>query len=130
MQYASIALQERLMKMIDAEKVLYQLENNKKIHEEKVKDGVEKLNQKLRSDAYSVDSIVANSTLGYRYHDLIDRKDMINSNLKSNLNKGLHQIDVELYRLNKKLDNESRMINYNVDRKKEELLNNIKYKLQ
>ncbi|RAP53854.1 MAG: hypothetical protein BZ137_05380 [Methanosphaera sp. rholeuAM130] len=118
------------MKMIDAEKVLYQLENNKKIHEEKVKDGVEKLNQKLRSDAYSVDSIVANSTLGYRYHDLIDRKDMINSNLKSNLNKGLHQIDVELYRLNKKLDNESRMINYNVDRKKEELLNNIKYKLQ
>ena len=114
--------------MIDYAKLLDQLEDNKKLHDKKVKEGVNKLNEKLRSDKYTVDTLIANSSLGYKYHDLIDRKDKINSKLKSNVNKSYHDIDVELYTLNKKLDNEGRMINYRFEEKKENLFNRLKYR--
>ena len=114
--------------MIDYEKILNQLEDNEKLHEKLVKEGVDKINERLRSDMYTVDSIVANSPLGYKYHDLIDSKDKMNSKLKRDVNRSFHQIDVELYKLNNKLDNEGRMINYNFENKKEEVLNKIKYK--
>jgi len=129
-QYADIVLQGRLMKMVDYDKILNQLEDNKRLHEKVVKDGIDKLNRKLRSDMYTVDNIVANSGLGYKYHDLIDHKDKMNSDLKRNVNKSFHQVDVELYKLNNKLENESRMINYRYENKKENLLNQIKYKCQ
>lgn len=116
--------------MVDYDKILNQLEDNKRLREKVVKDGVNKLNRKLRSDMYTVDNIVANSSLGYKYHDLIDHKDKMNSDLKRNVNKSFHQVDVELYKLNNKLENESRMINYRYENKKENLLNQIKYKCQ
>ncbi|MBO7719738.1 MAG: hypothetical protein J6S29_06280 [Methanosphaera sp.] len=115
--------------MVDYEEILERLENNKKIHDKLVKEGVKKLNDKIKSDKYSVDSLIAESSLGYKYHDLIDQKDMINSKLKMDVNRYFHQIDVELYHLNNVLDNKSRMINYEFENKKEELLSNIKYKI-
>ncbi|MBR3213539.1 MAG: hypothetical protein IKF79_03385 [Methanosphaera sp.] len=115
--------------MVDYEEILERLENNKKLHEKMVKEGVENINKKLKSDKYTVDSLVADSDLGHKYHDLIDQKDMINSKLKMDVNKRLHQIDVELYHLNNSLDNQSRMINYKFESKKEELLSNLKYKV-
>ena len=127
--YASIALQRRSEKMVDYEEILERLENNKKLHEKMVKEGVENINKKLKSDKYTVDSLVADSDLGHKYHDLIDQKDMINSKLKMDVNKRLHQIDVELYHLNNSLDNQSKLINYKFESKKEEVLSNLKYKV-
>jgi hypothetical protein len=40
-QYADIVLQGRLMKMVDYDKILNQLEDNKRLREKVVKDGVD-----------------------------------------------------------------------------------------
>ena len=114
--------------MIDTEKILNKIDDNKKFHDKVVKEGLDNLNEKLKSDKYNLESIIANSQLGYKYHDLIDQKDMINSEFKSNINKSYHSIDVGLYKLNQKLENESRMINYKIDSKKEKILEQIKYR--
>lgn len=117
------------LRMVDYEEILERLENNKKLHDKLVKEGVDKLNEKLKSDKYTVDSMIADSNLGHTYHDLINHKDKINSKLKMDVNKRLHQVDVELYRLNNILDNQGRMINYKFENKKEEVLSNLKYKV-
>jgi len=126
--YVNIVLQKNVMKMIDTKKILNKIDNNKKFHDKLVKEGLDNLNEKLRSDKYTIESIIANSELGYKYHDLIDQKDMMNSEFKSNINKSYHSIDVGLYKLNQKLENESRMINYKIDSKKEKILEQIKYR--
>lgn len=66
--------------------------------------------------------MITNTGLGAAYHDLIDSKDMLNSDLQRNFNKTYHSIDVELYKLNKMIDRKSKMVNYKYNDKKEKFL--------
>jgi hypothetical protein len=110
------------------DEILYKrIEANKKLHEKIVNDNLRNLNDKLKSEKYSVESLVKESSLGDTYHDLIDKKDLLNSELHSNINKTYHSIDVELYKLEKKIDGKARLLNYNFEKKKNKIFDEIKY---
>lgn len=115
------------MKMKKDEVLYKRMEANKKLHDKIVNDNVQKLNDKLKSDKYTIESLVKESSLGGKYHDLIDQKDQINSEFKSNINKAYHSIDVELYKLNKKIDRNAKLLTYNYENKKNKLFDEIKY---
>lgn len=129
MPYVNIVLQLPIMVIkMKKDEILYKRrEANKKLHEKIVNDNVRELNKKLKSDKYSVESLIKESSLGATYHDLIDQKDMLNSELHSNINKTYHSIDVELYKLNKKIDETARLLNYNYENKKNKIFDEIKY---
>lgn len=113
--------------MIDMDNILEKMDERKKIHEKLRKEGVNQINDKLRSDKYTVESIIADSELGYKYHDLLDSKDLLNSEFNRNVNKTLHNVDVELYKLNKKIDANARKLTYDFDKKKETVLKKLLY---
>ena len=79
----------------------------------------------LTGKKYDIDTIINNSEIGGIYHDLIDSKDKMNSDYQSKYNQTYHAIDVELYKLNKKIDAKSRMINYKINNKKEKMFKRI-----
>jgi len=118
MPYVNIVLLLPMMVIkMKKDEILYKrIEANKKLHEKIVNDNLRNLNDKLKSEKYSVESLVKESSLGDTYHDLIDKKDLLNSELHSNINKTYHSIDVELYKLEKKIDGKARLLNYNFEK--------------
>lgn len=131
--YANTVLQkfpEKVNKMAKKEDFFQKhIEEKERFHDEIVDRHVRKLNDKIRSDKYAVESLLADTTLGNTYHDLLNSKDEMNSKLQRNINQSYNILDIELYKLNKKLDKTSRMINYKADAKKDEVLKKIKYNL-
>lgn len=102
------------------------LEKREKIRDELIDKGVKDLDEKLKSDKYTVESLISDSSIGEVYHDLIDSKDQINSEHQKLFNKKYHEIDVELYKMNKKIDRKARMIEYEMNNKK----NNVYQKIR
>ena len=105
------------------------IQKNKQLRDELVNKEVKNLNKKLKSEKYNIDTMIVKSGLGEVYHDLLDSKDNLNSELQRNYNKTYHSIDVELYKLNKKIDRKSKMVNYKYNNKKEKIMDQIKYDL-
>lgn len=102
---------------------------NKRIHDELFRKEMENLNEVIRSEKYNVDTMIAKSKLGNVYHDLIDSKDKLNSEYQTKYNQTYHSIDIELHKLNKKIDNETKLINYNYNNKKEKVLNDLRNRI-
>lgn len=100
-----------------------------KIHDELFRKEKKALDELLNDKKYEIESMIERSSLGGAYHDLLNQKDHINSEYHSELNKGLHTVDVELYKLNKKLDHKMKMVDYKINQKKEELEFEIKKNL-
>lgn len=105
------------------------INENKRIHDELFRQEMENLNEIIRSEKYNVDTMIAKSKLGNVYHDLIDSKDKLNSEYQTKYNQTYHSIDIELHKLNKKIDNETKLINYNYNNKKEKVLTNLRNKI-
>ena len=102
------------------------MEGNDKIHKELFNKEKKALEEKLRDKKYETRVMIENSSLGGTYHNLINEKDDINSELHSQLNKGLHTVDVELYKLNKNLDNKKRMVDYKINQRIEQIEQELK----
>lgn len=100
-----------------------------KIHQKLLKKEMKRFEDNFKSKKYDVDTLINNSDIGGAYHDLIDSKDKLNSKYQSKYNKTYHSIDVELYKLNKKIDSKTRMIEYKINDKKEKMFNKILYKV-
>lgn len=101
------------------------ISQEKQIHEELFRKEMNNLNEKLRSEKYNIETMILKTGLGDAYHDLIDSKDELNSKYQSRYNKTYHSIDVELYKLNKKIDGKSRMVNYKYNDIKDKLKNKV-----
>ncbi len=101
------------------------IRETKEIHEKLVKEEMNNLNETLRSKKFDVDTLISKSNLGNTYHDLIDSKDQLNSEYQSKFNQAYHSIDIELRKLNKKLDNETRKMDYNINHAKEKVINKV-----
>lgn len=95
------------------------------IHEELFKKQMRNLDDMIKSEKYNVDSMISKTGIGHAYHDLIDSKDKINSKYQRKYNQTYHSIDVELYKLNKKIENKSKMVNFKYNNKKEKVINQI-----
>lgn len=95
------------------------------IHEELLKKEMKNLEDVLKSEKYNVDTMLSKSGIGNAYHDLIDSKDKINSEYQRKYNQTYHSIDVELYKLNKIIENKSKMVNFKYNNKKEKIFNRI-----
>ena len=95
------------------------------IHEELLKKEMKSLEDILKSEKYNVDSRISKTGIGHAYHDLIDSKDKMNSEYQRKYNKTYHSIDVELYKLNKRIENRSKMVNFKYNNKKEKVINRI-----
>lgn len=101
------------------------INREKNIHEKLLKKEMENLNNRIKSEKYTIDNMISKSGLGNVYHDLIDSKDKLNANYQSKFNQTYHSLDVELYKLNKKIDCKTRMVNYKYNDKKEKVVNKI-----
>lgn len=95
------------------------------IHEKLLKKEINGLENLLKNEKYNVDEMLYESGIGHAYHDLIDSKDKMNSKYQSKYNQTYHSIDVELYKLNKRIENKSKMVNYKYNNKKEKVVNQI-----
>lgn len=95
------------------------METKNRIHEELFNKEKKALEEKIKSKKYDTELMIARSSLGGTYHDLLDGKDKLNSQYHSQLNRGLHTVDVELYKLNQRLDNQKKMVEYKINQKKE-----------
>lgn len=95
------------------------------IHEKLLKKEINSLENLLKNEKYNVDEMLYKSGIGHAYHDLIDSKDKMNSKYQSKYNQTYHSIDVELYKLNKRIENKSKMVNYKYNNKKEKVVNQI-----
>lgn len=95
------------------------------IHEQLLKKEMSSLEKIIKNEKYNVDEMLSKSTIGHAYHDLIDSKDKMNSKYQSKYNQTYHSIDVELYKLNKRIENKSKMVNYKYNNKKEKVVNQI-----
>ncbi len=101
------------------------INEREQLHEELFKKEMRNLEDKIKSEKFNVDTLISKTSMGYLYHDLIDSKDKLNSEYQRKFNQKYHDIDVELYKLNKKLENKSNMINYKYNDKKEKVINKI-----
>ncbi|WP_455646022.1 hypothetical protein [Methanosphaera sp.] len=102
---------------------------SKAIHDELIKKGVTTLNKTLKSEEYKLNNLVSKTSLGSTYHDLIDPEDKINSKYQRKYNEAYHAVDVELYKINRVINQKERMINYEVNKKTEQIFGKIKNKL-
>lgn len=101
------------------------INEQKRMYDELLNKELESLNEKIKSEKYNIDTMISKTGLGNIYHDLIDSKDQLNNECQSKFNQTYHSIDVELYKLNKKLDNEAKLINYKYNNKKEKVVDQI-----
>lgn len=83
---------------------------------------VKELEKTLKSKKYSAEVLIADSPLSGVYHDLVDDKDKMDAKLQSHINQAYNEVDTKLYKLNKKIENKSRLINYKIDEKQKEIL--------
>ena len=101
------------------------MNEQKEIHDKLFKQEKENLEKIIKSEKYNVDSIISRSNLGNVYHDLIDSKDQFNSEYQTKFNQAYHSVDIELRKINKIIDNESKMINYRYNTKKGQVLSKV-----
>lgn len=101
------------------------INEKKRIHEELLKNEKKNIDEIIKSEKYNLDTMLTKTGLGGIYHDLIDSKDKMNSEYQSKYNQTYHSIDVELYKLNKKIDRKTKMINYKYNSKKDKIFNQI-----
>ncbi|MBE6485621.1 MAG: hypothetical protein E7Z85_02110 [Methanosphaera stadtmanae] len=101
------------------------IKEKEQIHEELLKKEMKNLEDILKSEKYNIDEMMSKTSLGYAYHDLIDSKDKLNSEYQRKYNQTYHTLDVELYKLNKKIENKSKMVNFKYNNKKEKVINRI-----
>ena len=97
------------------------IKKTEQIKNELIKKGVKNLNQKLKNDDYKIDNIIEKHSVSDTYNNLINSKDKIDSRFQSNYNKTYHSVDVELYKLNRKIDNKIRLVNKDYETKKEKI---------
>ena len=95
------------------------IQQSKKIKDDLVKKSSKKLDKTLKSSKYRTDELILRSSLGENYHDLIDSKDELQSKYQRKYNQTYHEMDVELYKLNKKIDGHLRKSTANVEHKVE-----------
>lgn len=105
------------------------INEQKRRHDEMLKKEVDNLNKIIQSEKYNIDTMISKSNLSNVYHDLIDTKDELNSEYQTKYNQTYHTIDIELRKMNKRIDNEARLINYKYNTKKEEILNKVMTRL-
>lgn len=105
------------------------IEKNKILRDELVKKGVNHLDEKIKSEKYTAEALFMDTELGSVYHDLIDSEDKLNSKHQRKYNQTYHAMDVELYKLNQKIDRKARMVDYNINNKKDKLFKKIKNNL-
>lgn len=101
------------------------INEQKQIHKAIFKKEMNNLEKAIKNEKYNVDTLISKTGVGFVYHDLIDSKDKLNSDYQSKFNKTYHSIDVELYKLNKEIDNKSKMVNYKYNAKKEKVIDKI-----
>jgi len=101
------------------------MSKTKDIFEEKIKEKEQIHEDILKSEKYNIDEMMSKTSLGYAYHDLIDSKDKLNSEYQRKYNQTYHTLDVKLYKLNKKIENKSKMVNFKYNNKKEKVINRI-----
>ncbi|RAP52568.1 MAG: hypothetical protein BZ138_02710 [Methanosphaera sp. rholeuAM270] len=105
------------------------IRERKIIYDELLKKELESLNTKIKSDKYDVNKMITKSGFGNVYHDLLDSKDKLSSEYQSKYNQAYHSIDVELYKLNKRIDRETKSINYRYNNKKEKVYDQVLSKI-
>ncbi len=87
---------------------------------------LKELNNLLKSKKYDIDTLITKSSLGETYHNLVDDKDKIDSKFQSEYNKTYHDIDVSLYKIDKKIEHKTRLIEYKINNKEKKVLDKIK----
>ncbi|WP_323737176.1 hypothetical protein PXD04_04290 [Methanosphaera sp. ISO3-F5] len=105
------------------------INDKKRIQEEILEKELDNLNNVIKSEKYNIDTMISKTKLGTAYHDLINSKDKLSSDYLRKYNQTYHSIDIELRKLNKKLDNETRMINYRYNNKKGKVLSKVLTKI-
>lgn len=105
------------------------INEKEQIHEELFKKEMKNLEDTIKSEKYNIDNRLSQTGLGNVYHDLIDSKDKLSSDYQSKFNKTYHSLDVELYKLNKEIENKTRMVNYKYNDKKERVVEKILHKI-
>lgn len=93
------------------------------IREEVIDKEKKEFEEKLKSKRYEIDSMISRSSFGGLYQGLLNEKEQLDSELAGNVNKTRHTIDVELYNMNKKVENKARLVNYKINKR----INNLKF---
>lgn len=103
------------------------IKKNQKNRDDLINKQLNKLNKKLNTDSLNFDNYVKGTSLTEQYHDLINQKDKINAKQKRSINQTYNMIDVEMYKLNKKIDSRIRKLEYDLNNKKEKIIERTKY---
>lgn len=107
--------------------IIPDLKQRKQKKQQQIKEDKRKLEKLLSSKKYSTEVLVSSSPLSGVYHDLFNMKDQMDSHIQSEFNKKYNDIDTMLYKLNKKIENKSNMINYKVSQKEEKIKDKLRY---
>ncbi|MCD7782041.1 MAG: hypothetical protein LUG89_05050 [Methanosphaera sp.] len=105
------------------------IQESKMIKDELVRKYKGDLDEKLKSQSYKTEQLIIDSSLGGVYHDLIDSKDELQSKYQRKYNQAYHSVDVELYKVNQKIDRHVRSSTARVDRKVGDMEEKIKREL-
>jgi len=105
------------------------VKERKQIHEELLQKQMKNIENRIRDEKYNVDTMLSKTGITGVYHDLVDSKDKLNSERQRTFNKAYHSVDVELYKLNKKIDNRMKMVNYKFNEKKDQIYNKVLYEM-
>ena len=107
--------------------IIADLNQRKRQKEQKAKAEKRKIEQLAKSKKYSTEVLVAKSPLGGVYHDLFNKKDRMDSKIQSDINRTSNDIDTLLYKLNKKIENKTNLVDYKIRQKEEQLKERLKY---
>ena len=108
-----------------ADLIIKRRENKRMIREKLAESSLKDIENRLKDSTFDLDSYINQTTLGDEYHNLINSKDKIESKYNRKFNQTYHQVDVELYKLNKKIDGDFKLISYSIDNRKQKLLEKV-----
>lgn len=103
------------------------IRENERKRDQLINKQLSKLNEKLNPSSFNLNNYMKGTSLTEQYHDLINQKDKINATQKRTVNQAYNMIDVEMYKLNKKIDAKIRKMEYDLENKKENILKLTKY---
>ncbi|OED30879.1 hypothetical protein NL43_00785 [Methanosphaera sp. WGK6] len=83
----------------------------------------------MKSEEYNLNNLISETSLCSTYHDLINPKDKINSKYQKNYNQSYHNIDIELYKLNRMIKHKEQIINSEINKKTLKISDKLKNKL-
>ena len=107
--------------------IILDLKQRQRQKEQKAKDEKRKIEQLAKSKKYSTEVLVASSPLGEIYHDLFNKKDRMDAKMQSDINRTTNDIDTLLYKLNKKIENKTSLVDYKISQKEEQIKERLKY---